>query len=164
MALITPLVDLARFMHYPAAVAHYIARLLAASSPEQQRILAMTPGQGGRIPLADEAYASEQCYLTRAEEGARFESHRRFIDIQVLLQGREWIEWAPIDRLAVEQEYDAEADVMFFATPGLRSRLLLEPGLAAVFWPSDAHRPCLAVDDAVAVCKTVVKLPVTVVS
>ncbi len=92
----------------------------------------------------------------RADEG-RLEAHRRFIDIQVLLAGRESIGWRPLAACrAPEAGYDPATDLQFFADPP-QAWLPLEPGQFAVFWPADAHLPQVGEGD---MRKVVVKVPV----
>lgn len=91
----------------------------------------------------------------RADEG-RLEAHRRFIDIQVLLAGRESIGWRPLaDCRQPDAAYDPATDLQFFADPP-QAWLPLEPGQFAVFWPSDAHLPQVGEGD---MRKLVVKVP-----
>jgi YhcH/YjgK/YiaL family protein len=71
------------------------------------------------------------------------ESHRRFIDIQLVLAGPEIMEWAPLAGLTITEAYDATRDIAFHADPAAgTARLLVHPGQFAVFWPDDAHKPC----------------------
>jgi biofilm protein TabA len=91
----------------------------------------------------------------RADEG-RLEAHRRFIDIQVLLAGRESIGWRPLaDCRQPDAAYDPATDLQFFADPP-QVWLPLEPGQFAVFWPADAHLPQVGEGD---MKKLVVKVP-----
>ncbi|MBI4566843.1 MAG: YhcH/YjgK/YiaL family protein [Planctomycetes bacterium] len=97
----------------------------------------------GRYDLPGGGYALVQTYEPGRPEEKRFEAHRRHIDIQALLSGREIIEHAFARALTVAAPYDGEKDVMFFDTPAAASPLLLRSGLFAVFYPADAHRPGL---------------------
>lgn len=82
----------------------------------------------------------------RAER--RFESHRRYLDIQVPLFGGEVIEWAPVAALELEQDFEAGGDIAFYRAPvWMPTRLLVPPGHFAVFLPEDGHRPCCAIDE-----------------
>jgi biofilm protein TabA len=73
----------------------------------------------------------------------RFESHRRYIDIQVNLAGGEIMEWLPAAGLTVSDEFAPGGDVRFYHQPARSpTRLLVEPGHFAIFYPEDAHKPC----------------------
>lgn len=112
----------------------------------------------GRHEIAgDDAYASVSRYLTKPVERGVWEAHRRYIDLQCVLSGRERIGYAALDRLQAS-EYDPERDVLFAAGHG--DTLTLEPGTFALLWPYDAHMPGLAVGEPAPVHKVVIKLAV----
>lgn len=74
----------------------------------------------------------------------RFESHRRYIDIQVSLDGGEVMEWTPVAGLQVDLDFQPDGDIAFYRQPDRPvTRLAVLPGSAAVFFPSDAHKPVL---------------------
>ena len=73
----------------------------------------------------------------------RYESHRRMIDIQVALAGGETMDWHPAS-LPVEDDFQTGGDIRFHASAGVAGTALrVEPGLVAIFFPDDAHRPVL---------------------
>lgn len=104
----------------------------------------LTPG---KTSIKDDAIvASVNDYRARPIESVRLEAHRLFADIQVVLAGRETICWSPRDICRVTEVYDTKRDVEFYSGHGT-SRLVLEPGLFAVFLPDDAHAPGGAAPD-----------------
>ena len=77
----------------------------------------------------------------RGQEGAPLESHRKMIDIQVVLEGVERIGWrAQPDCRVSTQAYQEERDIEFYADSP-RFWLDLQPGEFAIFFPADAHAP-----------------------
>jgi biofilm protein TabA len=106
------------------------------------------------------AYATIQTYLTEAAAGKHPETHRKYADIQSLVKGREIIGWLRAKGLETEKEYDPERDVEFHKNSADETKLLLGPGLFAVFYPSDAHKPGCSVGFSEEVRKVVVKIPV----
>lgn len=112
---------------------------------------------GGALYVMIQGYTTHSA-LEAARE-CRFEAHKRFIDIQLLLAGEEAIDIAPVHSLKADGPFDAERDVGFFLTPDLpATRLVLRPGDFAVFFPDDAHRPKLAVSSPLPLRKAVVKI------
>ena len=112
----------------------------------------------GRYELPRGAYALVQEYETQAVEGALFESHRRYIDIQYVAQGSETIYFASLDRLKAG-EYQSEKD--YLPLEGSGSALALQAGDFAVFFPQDGHLPSrVAPGGPGTVRKIVVKIPV----
>lgn len=100
-----------------------------------------TVADGRRDIDGDRLYASAATYETGPREERRFEAHRKYIDVQVLLEGEEVID-AALDRdLATLEGYDEKRDVMFLAPPPKFASLLMRPGWFAVFHPHDIHRP-----------------------
>ena len=99
----------------------------------------------GKISLqGDDLYAMIESYETRAPESALPEAHRVYADIQVLLDGREHIAWWPAADLEVSQPYVPERDILFYEQPAVAAATVeLVPGRFAVFFPRDAHMPCL---------------------
>ncbi|MBL7075848.1 MAG: YhcH/YjgK/YiaL family protein [Kiritimatiellae bacterium] len=102
----------------------------------------------GRYTLdGDAMYAVVDSYETRTPESARPEAHRDYIDIQVVLAGHEQIAWWSTPGLEVVKPYDPEKDIVFFDRPDVTGATLdMIPGRFAVFFPGDAHMPCLQAD------------------
>jgi biofilm protein TabA len=116
-------------------------------------------------PLADGRY--ERCgqkltaifssYTTEDPARKPFEAHRRFIDIQVVLQGQETLYWAPLPQLEPRGEYSEADDIAFFAgSAGVA--VPLEPGWFTVLFPQDAHKPGCPRGSASQVRKLVIKV------
>ncbi|MBN1942170.1 MAG: YhcH/YjgK/YiaL family protein [Phycisphaerae bacterium] len=115
----------------------------------------------GRIEIDGEAmFGMVSTYTTKSPEELAFEAHRKYIDVQVLLAGRERIDVTQRTDLPVLQPYAENTDVLFYASPPAFTSVLLEPGQFLVLFPQDAHRPCLAVGEPARVRKLVVKIRV----
>jgi len=106
----------------------------------------------------DNLYASVSGYLTKDENAARFEAHRKYVDIQYVIKGKETIQIAPLAiRDSVYQEYDETRDIEFFTVKEHKS-LQATPDRFFIFFPSDAHKPGLNAETADSVKKIVIKL------
>lgn len=104
---------------------------------------------GKRLIQGNELFVGVDTYETKARADAKLETHRRYVDIQVLLSGQELIEVFPKSALTVSEPYDPERDVEFYQVPELsHTRVVLNPGQFLVFFPDDAHMPGLAPSDA----------------
>lgn len=89
----------------------------------------------------DLLYVSIDRIEGRGREGARLEAHRRYIDIQVTIDGNEEIGWRPLGACGrPEGQFDDARDVGFFADRP-ESWLSLPAGYFAIFFPDDAHAP-----------------------
>lgn len=117
--------------------------------------------QDGRYDIqGNDIYAMVQSYATEALENKRLESHRRYIDIQYIVSGKEVIGWLPIEGLKVMTPYSDENDVVFYHNSECMSQLVLTPGMFAVFYPCDAHRPGCFLDKPERVRKIVIKVKI----
>ena len=99
----------------------------------------------GRHAIAGEdAYASVFSYDTKPAKEGVYEAHRKQIDIQMLLKGRELVYVTHVDGLSVKTEYNEEKDYALFNDPErLPGAAPLTAGFFAVFFPNDAHMPSL---------------------
>lgn len=139
----------------------YAAELQRAGSPVQARMRAMVPGQRQRTELGDGVFVSEECYLSKARADGFFESHRKYIDVQIVFEGEELMEVADIGTMKPRAEYDPVRDLLVYEDNTDASALRVMAGQATVFFPADVHMPTLRVRAAGGlVRKSVVKIPV----
>jgi YhcH/YjgK/YiaL family protein len=104
-------------------------------------------------------YAGIDVYNTKELDECLFEAHRKYIDIQVLLSGAEFIDWAPKCEMESKIAYCDDADCEFFDDPDyIGSRILLRPGMFALFFPEDGHMPQACVEEPSTVKKVVIKV------
>ena len=99
-------------------------------------------------------YYSLQTYETR-EENLFPESHRKYVDIQYMLQGAEIIGVGSLEDMELVEAFP-ERD--FYSNRGPVSPFTLSEGRFAVLWPQDAHAPGIATGDLARVRKCVVKV------
>lgn len=79
---------------------------------------------------------------TRAE--AKLECHRRYIDIQLVLDGVDEMGWRPLaECVDAATDYDATRDIRFF-NDAPASWIATPPGAFCLFFPDDAHAPLVS--------------------
>ena len=89
----------------------------------------------------DRLYVSIDHTEGRGREGARLESHRRYIDIQLTIAGEEEIGWLPLASCAAPvAAFDEARDIRFYDDRP-STWLAVLPGRFAIFFPDDAHAP-----------------------
>jgi YhcH/YjgK/YiaL family protein len=110
----------------------------------------------GRYDLKDGVFVLVQRYNTKKIEEARWEAHKKFIDLQFVVRGKEQIGIAKLDTLSPASEFDNLKDIGFFLGEG--SFVDLTDNEFMILYPSDAHMP--AIGDGSAVDKIVIKIPV----
>ena len=139
----------------------YLDELFTAGSPAHTRVKGIPLDDTIKTELKGGAFVIEQSYPTRLRADGFFESHKKFIDVQVIFEGEELMEVADIARMTVKQPYNEKRDLIIYEDSTESSLLRVYAGQAAVFFPCDAHMPTLRVRaDAVPVRKCVVKIPV----
>jgi biofilm protein TabA len=97
-----------------------------------------------------------QSYETRPLDQGFWEAHRSYIDIQYMLQGTEKMGYAHTGHLTVTEDHLDDRDYQVLEGEG--DFLNVKEGCFTIFYPDDAHMPCLAVDQAAPVKKAVFKI------
>lgn len=89
----------------------------------------------------DRLYVSVDVSEGRRRDGARLESHRKYIDIQYTIEGDEEIGWMPVAACSAPAgRFDAVDDIIFYDDrPG--TWFGLPAGRFAILFPADAHAP-----------------------
>lgn len=158
-SLATVRAQLAHAAHFQAAFA-YLDDVFKPGSAVHARILAVAAGKTERVELSGGAFALEQAYLTKPRVQGFFESHRAYIDVQVIVSGEEYMEVADIAKLILGEDFTPAKDLIKYQMFGAASVLRVGAGEAAVFFPVDGHMPSLAIQSPAMLHKTVIKVPV----
>ena len=139
----------------------YLDDLLRPGSVTRARLDGMAPGESKKIELRAGVFAIEQVYEAKPRADGFFESHRRFIDVQAIIEGAELMEVTDIARIIVRDPYAPERDLVTYQDTSHASEFRVRRGEAAVFFPVDVHMPSLRLQTAPGlVRKSVVKIPV----
>jgi len=114
----------------------------------------------GRVDIVgDDVFALVQRYETTVTDAPKFESHRKYIDIQFIVSGVEVVGWIPAGRMTITQAYDIDKDICFgTAQKGEVTPICLHAGQLAVLYPEDGHAPKMAAGSPSEVVKIVVKV------
>ena len=99
-----------------------------------------------------------QEYETRLVENCKLESHRKYIDIQLVVKGTERIDVSNLVGLKVEEEYNEEKDIILWKKPNRMQRILLNEGSYVVFYPENGHMPCIGDMNPMIIKKVVIKI------
>jgi len=110
--------------------------------------------EGRYLILGEEIFLSINHYKTQADKD--FEAHKRYIDIQMVLEGSEYIEWCPLSKTQVKTIYDNDKDITFLS--GIGQKFEATPNLFFIFFPEDAHKPGLPIHTPEHVKKAVFKI------
>ena len=99
-------------------------------------------------------------YMSKNEEDARYEAHRKYLDIQYVVSGKELIGIAPLAQMKdILEPYSEVKDIMFMTVnPGTNYKAM--PDRFFIFFPEDLHRPGLKDGENSPVRKAVVKVKI----
>ena len=106
----------------------------------------------------DNIYMMIQEYNSKPLSEGKWEAHKKYIDIQYMISGTERMGYAFADKLKTDKEYDDKGDFMLFTGSG--DMLVCPPGTFMIFFPDDAHMPCIQKRKSSAVKKAVIKVKV----
>jgi len=140
----------------------YLDECFRPGTAAYKRVRAIAVGKQERTEIGGGAYALEQVYQSKLRLDAFFESHKKFIDVQVIVEGEEFIEVADITRLSVKEDKTPAKDVVIYhmADAASTTALRLGAGEATVLFPADGHMPTVAIKAPALIRKIVVKVPV----
>ena len=116
----------------------------------------------GRHEIAgEEIYALVQQHSTKPVTEKKLEVHRRYIDIQFMVRGREIIAWTPLAGLGEpSMVFDPKLDAALYPYPPHAVPVGIVPGQFMILFPEDAHAPSCCWDAPAEVLKVVVKVQV----
>ena len=104
----------------------------------------------------DDIYANVDEYETK--ENADFEAHRKYIDIQYMVDGEEFIGVTDIENCKTCIKYDETKDLEFFTAKDCFQTL--KNGEFLILFPHDAHKPCITINEKCKCKKIVVKVKI----
>jgi YhcH/YjgK/YiaL family protein len=89
-------------------------------------------------------FAIVEACAGRTRTEAKLECHRRYIDIQLVLEGVDEMGWKPLAGCVdPATDYDAARDIRFF-NDAPSSWIATPPGAFCLFFPDDAHAPLVS--------------------
>ena len=113
-----------------------------------------------------ESYEPQTCSLS---DGNRFmvnvgttiapdvaEAHRKYMDVQYIVKGKEVMGWADLAKCEPDGEFDTGKDAGWYN--GDMEFIHVPAGYCYVVYPEDVHMPCRYLDEPGDVVKAIVKL------
>jgi biofilm protein TabA len=106
----------------------------------------------------EDIFALVQEYTTENQEDKKWESHEKYIDIQLIVDGQEIMGYIKVEGLEIEEDLRAESDIIFYKETLNGSNIKFTNGDYAIFFPEDAHKPGCAFGECSKIKKVVVKV------
>lgn len=113
---------------------------------------------GKHLIDGNDVFALVQEYNTKEEEKCRFESHKRYIDIQVLVKGTEKMKWLHLESLELIEDDFEKSDKAFYKEKTSGNEFTVHAGEFVIFYPEDGHKACIYEDKSSFVKKIVLKV------
>ena len=136
----------------------YIEKLQDKNSSEYKSISNIKVDECNKIVLDENCFVLEQSYITKNKENCLFESHKKYIDIQYMFESDEIMEVENVNNLIVTTEYNPDLDYAKYAQTDTSSVLKIRENELAIFYPNDAHMPCIKIDENKKIIKAVFKI------
>ena len=106
----------------------------------------------------DNLYYMIARYKTKNISEAKFETHKKYIDIQAVLKGKEIIGYTHMSNLKTNVPY--KEDIEFFETPEDYNEVKVKEGMFVILYPEDGHMPGCDYNGKSDVLKVVVKVKI----
>ena len=141
-------------------VFNYFKEAIDTNSDIHKRICNLPAGSFEKVNITEEISALEQVFYTKNREDCFIESHKKYIDFQLILSGNEQMEYIDINKLEIENSYNDKKDLIIYKLVDNTSKILLQENDLAIFFPDDAHIGLPKYKESELVYKTVIKFPV----
>jgi YhcH/YjgK/YiaL family protein len=111
----------------------------------------------GKYPIdGDNAFATITDAPSKTFDKSGWESHRKYIDLQYVIKGKETIMVADLATATVTNPYDEKKDIANYTAEG--KSYVATPDYFFLFFPDNVHRPNILVDGYPQVKKLVIKI------
>lgn len=111
----------------------------------------------GTYPIAgQQVYATISAGPPKKLEDVKWESHRKYIDLQYVISGKIKIGLSPVSMAKVTEPYSESRDAANYTAEG--KYLTATPNEFFLFFPQDAHRPDIKVEGYDTLKKLVIKI------
>ena len=112
----------------------------------------------GRHDLDDSnVYVLVSDYNSKDKSDTRYESHKRYVDIQYVASGEELMGKTTSDKAEVAVPYSEANDITYYKYDG-GEYMKATPENFFVFFPGELHRPSIKIDKSVPIKRIVVKV------
>jgi len=113
--------------------------------------------QPGRYEIdGDNIFALISQYQTKSESEGKLEAHKKYIDVQYVIEGEELMGYTPLGGQEILEPYKEENDIIFYK--GEKVFIKVTKGMFAIFFPEDVHMPGISVFESSPLKKLVIKV------
>ena len=94
----------------------------------------------GRHDVDEDFFYNVIEYDTTDDADKLYESHRQYVDIQLVLSGEEIIQVVGVNNLQLKELYDSSRDFALYKSSDHAASIVLRPRSVMILYPKDAHR------------------------
>ena len=126
-----------------------------------EKMNSMKNGEVGEKYAFSGGYVFFQEGMTKPLAEAQFETHQKYVDVQVVLEGSEYLAWNKIDDLIENAPYQPEKDVQKFLGENLYT-MKISSGMVYICFPWDGHQAVFHLgEESLPYKKAIIKLEIT---
>ena len=111
------------------AIEHYLSHNLMSIKPGVYEI------------EGKDLYLKVEDYITKDPSAALTETHEKYIDLQMILEGEEYIGYCTKEECGEPVESRPESDVWFYKAK--TQVLKMSGGTMMILFPNEGHQPCM---------------------
>lgn len=100
----------------------------------------------GRYEVTDDVFVNVMTYQPKPVCDAVAETHKRYADLQLILDGEEWMGCPDPEKLTVVTPFEEEKDIALWKSSDI-ALLPMRKGNWALFMPGEAHAPSLRMQE-----------------
>jgi biofilm protein TabA len=118
----------------------------------------ITKAQDGKFEIdGDLFFGIGLKYTTKNEIDCLWESHKKYLDVHVILEGEEFVNVSDGSQMKVTKEYDETGDYMLHS--GVKQQQIhLKKGSFLALFPNEVHQTAVYVDKVDSLSKVVFKV------
>ena len=128
--------------------------LLERAFAEMTRLSRENAPDGKYVIEGDDLFINVISFETKTAADSLFETHKDYIDIQMMMEGEEWIGFAPKSELSVTKPYTPDCEL--YSMLDTFDRVRIREDKLCIIFPDEPHAPGIAVNDATGTVKKMV--------
>ena len=137
----------------------YLTQAVDTNSHISQQLFSLPLNSFEKVVLEDGIFAFLQVATTKPIDECFIESHKKYVDFQLIVEGIEEMHYIHTEKLTIDRPYDEEKDLVSYVMHKNTSKFLLESGDLAIFFPEDGHVGLSMYQKPSNIKKVVIKVP-----
>lgn len=166
MAIFGKIDDLSPLFSKTEELEYLYLQICSLFKPEfLSRIQTLNEGENFETPLEYGMFFITHCYKLRLEENGFFESHQKYIDFQVVLEGFERYLIGNKGSFTLQTAYDPTKDLEIHTPIQPLSHLILKAKEMCILFPQDVHGVGIGTEKEIgqSVKKAIFKVPLSLI-